>query len=144
MHIIIALLAGLLLGLGLILSGMTDPARVIGFLDVAGRWNPSLAFVMLGAIVVGLPAFRWAARRNASLLGDAIRLPSAFQIDRRLVLGSAVFGIGWGLAGYCPGPAVASLASGGSKALIFSAAMIIGMGIFEFLDRRGPNPPPIP
>jgi len=135
MHIIMALLVGLVFGLGLIISGMTDPSKVIGFLDLGGRWDPSLAFVMGGAILVGLVTFRFTARRDRSLLGDVIRLPTATHIDRRLVLGSLAFGTGWGLAGYCPGPALASLASGGSKPLIFTAAMIAGMVIFELLER---------
>jgi uncharacterized membrane protein YedE/YeeE len=135
MHIVMALVAGLVFGLGLIVSGMTDPSRVVGFLDLAGRWDPSLAFVMGGAILVGLVAFRFAAGRDRSLLGDVMRLPGATRIDRRLVLGGLVFGAGWGLAGYCPGPALASLAAGGSKPLIFSAAMLAGMVIFEVLER---------
>jgi uncharacterized membrane protein YedE/YeeE len=135
MHIIMALVVGLVFGLGLIVSGMTDPSKVIGFLDLAGRWDPSLGFVMGGAILVGLIAFRFAAGREKSLLGDAMRLPNATHIDRRLVLGGIAFGAGWGLAGFCPGPALASLASGGSKPLIFVAAMIVGMAIFEMLER---------
>lgn len=139
MHIIMALLAGLVFGAGLIISGMTNPSKVIGFLDLAGRWDPSLGFVMGGAILVGLGAFRFAARRDKSLLGDAMRLPTAVHIDRRLVLGGLAFGAGWGLAGYCPGPALASLAAGGAKPLIFVAAMIAGMGIFELLEHLRAN-----
>ena len=139
MHIIMALVAalvaGLVFGIGLIVSGMTDPSKVIGFLDLAGSWDPSLGFVMGGAILVGLIAFRFAARRDRLLLGDEMRLPTATHIDRRLVLGGLAFGAGWGLAGYCPGPALASLASGGSKPLIFAAAMVAGMVIFELLER---------
>lgn len=135
MHIIIALLVGLVFGVGLIISGMTDPSKVIGFLDLAGRWDPSLGLVMGGAILVGLVAFRFASERDRSLLGDIMRLPSARHIDRRLVLGSVAFGAGWGLAGYCPGPALASLASGGAKPLIFVAAMLVGMVIFDLLER---------
>ena len=135
MHIILALLVGLVFGIGLIVSGMTDPSKVIGFLDLAGRWDPSLGFVMGGAILVGLVAFQFAAGRDRSLLGDAMRLPTATHIDRRLVLGGLAFGAGWGLAGYCPGPALASLASGASKPLIFAAAMAVGMVIFELLER---------
>lgn len=135
MHIVMALIVGLIFGIGLIVSGMTDPSKVIGFLDLAGRWDPSLGFVMGGAILVGLVAFRFAAGRDKSLLGDVMRLPTATQIDRRLVLGGLAFGTGWGLAGYCPGPALASLASGGSKPLIFAAAMMTGMVIFELLER---------
>jgi uncharacterized membrane protein YedE/YeeE len=135
MHIVIALLVGLLFGIGLIVSGMTDPSKVIGFLDLAGRWDPSLGLVMGGAILVGLVAFRFAATRDKSLLGDVMRLPRAGRIDRRLVLGSLAFGIGWGLAGYCPGPALASLAGGGAKPLIFGAAMLAGMMIFALIER---------
>ena len=135
MHIVMALLAGLVFGIGLIVSGMTNPAKVIGFLDLAGRWDPSLACVMGGAILVGIVAFRVASRRATSLLGDVMRLPSAQHIDRRLILGSVTFGAGWGLAGYCPGPALASLASGGAKPLIFVAAMLAGMGLFALLER---------
>jgi uncharacterized membrane protein YedE/YeeE len=115
---------------------MTDPAKVQGFLDLAGRWNPSLAFVMGGAILVGLAAFRLAGKRERSLLGAAMQLPAASRIDRRLLLGSLTFGVGWGLAGICPGPALALLATGGMKPLIFVGAMLAGMGIFELLERR--------
>lgn len=135
MQILMALITGLLFGLGLILSGMTNPAKVTGFLDLAGHWDPSLAFVMGGAIGVGLVAFRVAGKRTSSLLGAPMRLPAAGLIDRRLVLGSLAFGVGWGLAGYCPGPALASLASGGSRPLIFAAAMLAGMAVFEVLER---------
>lgn len=135
MQIMMALMVGLLFGIGLILSGMTDPAKVIGFLDLAGNWDPSLAFVMGGAILVGVVAFGVARKRERSLLGAPMRLPAATRIDRRLVLGSLAFGVGWGLAGYCPGPALASLASGGVKPLIFTLAMLAGMGLFEVLDR---------
>ena len=136
MPIFTALMVGLVFGLGLILSGMTDPAKVIGFLDLAGAWDPSLGFVMGGAILVGAIAFGFASRRERSLLGEPMRLPTATRIDRRLVLGSLAFGAGWGLAGYCPGPALASLATGGIKPLVFSAAMLAGMAIFELLERR--------
>ena len=127
---ILAGLVGLVFGIGLIVSGMTDPSKVLGFLDVAGRWNPSLGLVMCGAICVGLVAFRFASRRERSLLGDALRLPTSRQIDRRLA-----FGAGWGLAGYCPGPVLASLAAGGTRPLIFFAAMVTGMGIFALAER---------
>jgi uncharacterized membrane protein YedE/YeeE len=134
-QIIMALAVGLLFGIGLIVSGMSDPSKVLGFLDLAGRWDPSLAFVMGGAIAVGLVAFRFAAQRDRALLGEVMRLPTASQIDRRLVLGGLAFGAGWGLAGYCPGPALASIASGGAKPLIFTAAMLAGMAIFAVLER---------
>lgn len=135
MRIVAALLAGLLFGAGLIVSGMTDPAKVLGFLDLAGAWDPSLALVMGGALAVGLPGFALALRRPASLLGEAMRLPTATRIDRRLVLGSLGFGVGWGLAGYCPGPALASLALGGGKPWVFFGAMLAGMLLFEVLER---------
>ncbi|MVW61545.1 YeeE/YedE family protein [Massilia sp. NEAU-DD11] len=136
MHIISAFIVGLVFGIGLIVAGMTDPAKVQAFLDLAGNWDPSLAFVMGGAILVGLVAFRFAGRRERSLLGEAMRLPTASRIDRRLVLGSLAFGAGWGLGGFCPGPALASLATGGGKVLIFTGAMLGGMVLFEFLERR--------
>lgn len=132
---ILAGLVGLVFGIGLIVSGMTDPSKVLGFLDVAGHWNPSLGLVMCGAIGVGIVAFRLASRRERSLLGDAMRLPTSRQIDRRLVFGGLAFGAGWGLAGYCPGPAVASLASGGAKPLVFFIAMLAGMGVFAVAER---------
>lgn len=136
MQILMALIAGLVFGLGLILSGMTDPAKVIGFLDLAGNWDPSLAFVMAGAIAVSFVPFRLARNRSMALLGGPIRLPTASDIDRRLVLGSLAFGAGWGLAGYCPGPALASLLSGGAKPLLFVMSMLAGMAVFELLQRR--------
>jgi len=136
MRILMALITGLVFGIGLIVAGMTNPAKVLGFLDLAGRWDPSLALVMAGAILVALPAFRIAARRQQSLLGEPMHLPTATRIDRRLVLGSVAFGAGWGLAGFCPGPALASLATGAVQPLIFCAAMLAGMGIFELLERR--------
>ncbi len=135
MQVLMAFITGLIFGLGLILSGMTDPAKVVGFLDIAGAWDPSLAFVMGGAILIAAIAFYFARTRQKALLGDVMRLPTASQIDRRLVLGGLVFGAGWGLAGYCPGPALVSLANGGSKPLIFVVAMITGMVIFEIYDR---------
>mgnify|MGYP003579694549 CR=1 FL=1 len=131
MNIVMALLVGLVFGIGLMVSGMTDPAKVTGFLDLAGNWDPSLAFVMGGAILVGLVAFRVAGKRERSVLGEARRLPTASRIDRRLVLGSLAFGAGWGLAGYCPGPALASLATGGVKPLIFTVAMLAGMSLID-------------
>ncbi|GIZ53144.1 YeeE/YedE family protein [Noviherbaspirillum aridicola] len=134
MHILMSFAAGLVFGLGLILSGMTDPAKVIGFLDLAGEWDPSLAFVMGGAVLVGAFAFHRAGRLTRAWLGDAFRMPGATRIDRRLVLGSLTFGVGWGLAGYCPGPALVSVSLGG-KPLIFLAAMLAGMLIHDIQDR---------
>ena len=127
---------GLLFGFGLILSGMTDPGKVIGFLDLFGNWDPSLAFVMGGAIAVGFFAFRVAQSRTQTFLGGAMRLPTAQDIDRRLVIGSLVFGAGWGLAGFCPGPALVSLGAGQDKAVVFVIAMVLGMLAFEWLEGR--------
>ena len=135
MQIIAALATGLIFGLGLILSGMTDPSKVIGFLDLTGQWDPSLAFVMGGAILVGVVAFQFAKGREKSLLGDVMRLPTTRQVDRRLVLGSLAFGTGWGLAGYCPGPALVAVAQGGMQPLIFVAAMLGGMALYEIQAR---------
>jgi hypothetical protein len=129
-------LIGLLFGVGLLLSGMTDPGKVIGFLDLAGNWDPSLAFVMGGAILVGIFAFAFAKRRTTDFFGGAIRWPTSNAIDRRLVIGSVVFGAGWGLAGFCPGPALVSLGAGVPQAIAFVGAMLGGMAIFEFLERR--------
>ena len=133
-------LVGLVFGLGLLFSGMTDPGKVIGFLDVTGNWDPSLARVMGGAIGVGGFAFAWAKKRQQALLGQAFDWPASQHIDRRLVLGSVVFGVGWGLAGFCPGPALVSLAAGQEKALYFVGAMIFGMMIFELIQRRQSHP----
>lgn len=135
MRVVMAFMVGLLFGLGLILSGMSDPAKVLGFLDLAGSWNPSLAFVMGGAVLVGSLVFPFATKRSRAVLGDAMRMPTATQIDRRLVLGGLTFGIGWGLAGYCPGPALASVVLGGVKPMLFVLAMLAGMGVFEVLER---------
>lgn len=131
-----SLLAGLVFGLGLTVSGMANPAKVLRFLDLAGQWDPSLAFVMAGAIAVGALAFGVANRRAVSFLGAKMRLPSARDIDRRLVLGSVLFGIGWGVAGFCPGPALVSLGMGEVKALVFVVAMMAGMGVFELFERH--------
>lgn len=128
-------IAGLLFGLGLILSGMTNPAKVLGFLDLFGLWDPSLAFVMGGAILVGIFAFALARKRTTNFFGGAMHLPKATHIDKRLVVGSLMFGVGWGLAGFCPGPVLVSMAAGHDKALVFVAAMLIGMMIFEIAER---------
>ncbi len=136
MLIFSSLLAGLVFGLGLIVSGMANPAKVLGFLDLTGRWDPSLAFVMAGAIAVAMVAFALARKRTSSILGAEMRLPSKRSIDRRLVGGSLLFGVGWGIAGFCPGPALVSLGMGQIKGLVFVAAMLAGMGVFELLERR--------
>ncbi|MBC7416394.1 MAG: YeeE/YedE family protein [Herminiimonas sp.] len=136
MQAFVALVAGLLFGIGLILSGMANPAKVIGFLDLAGRWDPSLAFVMGGAILVGAAGFWFTRTRARALLGEPMRLPTDRTVDRRLVIGSLTFGIGWGLAGFCPGPALTSLLSGSIKPTLFVVAMVAGMAIFELLQMR--------
>lgn len=142
MQILMALVSGLLFGIGLIISGMADPAKVLGFLDLAGRWNPSLLLVMGGAVAASFIGFGLARKRECSLLGDPMRLPSASQIDRRLILGATLFGAGWGLAGFCPGPALASLLFAGAKPLVFVAAMLGGMALFELIERRQRHQPP--
>ena len=136
MPIVTSLLAGLIFGLGLILSGMADPAKVLGFLDLAGAWDPSLALVMAGAIAVGLVAFTLAKGRARSLLGLDMQLPENTTLDRRLGLGSLLFGIGWGVAGFCPGPALVALGMGELKAAVFVLAMLTGMGAFALLERQ--------
>jgi uncharacterized membrane protein YedE/YeeE len=136
MRLAASFLAGLVFGLGLILSGMANPAKVLGFLDLAGAWDPSLAFVMAGAVMVGLFAFAVARGRTVSYLGLEMRLPTARQVDRRLIGGSVLFGIGWGIAGFCPGPGIVALGMGELKALVFVLAMLAGMGSFELLQRR--------
>lgn len=135
-HRIFEFLVGLIFGLGLLLSGMTDPAKVLGFLDLFGVWDPSLAFVMGGAIAVGLFAFAIAKKRTTSFLGGAMHLPRATQIDKRLVVGALIFGAGWGLAGFCPGPALVTMAAGELKALVFVVAMLAGMGLHAVLEKR--------
>lgn len=134
-------LVGLIFGVGLLLSGMTDPGKVIGFLDLTGAWDPSLALVMGGAVGVGVFAFTWAKKRHQTLLGSAFDWPASEHIDRHVVLGSLVFGVGWGLAGFCPGPALVSLAAGQEKALYFVGAMIFGMIVFELIQRRQSHSP---
>lgn len=134
-HRISEFIVGLVFGLGLIVAGMTDPGKVLGFLDLAGLWDPSLAFVMGGAIAVGVFAFAVARKRTQSFLGGAMHLPTSRDIDRRLLLGSLVFGIGWGIAGFCPGPAIVSAGAGQPKAIVFVVAMLAGMWIFEWAER---------
>jgi uncharacterized membrane protein YedE/YeeE len=131
-----ALAAGLVFGIGLILAGMTNPAKVQGFLDITGAWDPSLAMVMGGAIAVGLFAFTRARRMPRSLLDAPMYVPEPRRVDRRLVLGSLTFGVGWGLGGFCPGPAVVWLGTGEPKAALFVLAMAGGMALFELLERR--------
>ncbi|WP_447781206.1 DUF6691 family protein [Pseudomonas plecoglossicida] len=134
-------IAGLLFGMGILLSGMANPAKVLGFLDIAGQWDPSLALVMVGAIGAALLPMTWARHHTTAVLGGKIQLPARRDIDRRLVGGSLVFGIGWGLTGVCPGPALVLLAGGYWQAWLFVIAMLVGMGLFNvaenFRSRQG-------
>ena len=136
MYIMFSFVAGLVFGFGLIISEMVSPGKVQGFLDVFGRWDPSLLLVMAAAVVVSMIAFAFSRKRDSSLLGTPMHMPQARDIDRRLIGGSVVFGIGWGLAGFCPGPALVALGTGHVKAFIFVFAMLVGMGIFELLERK--------
>ncbi|WP_220265645.1 DUF6691 family protein [Enterobacter sp. Colony194] len=136
MNIIVSLLAGLIFGIGLIVSGMADPAKVLGFLDITRLWNPSLAFVMGGAIGVGFFGFRSAKKRARPVCAAEMQLPNSQQIDKRLIGGSVLFGVGWGLAGICPGPGLVLLGAGIGKGVVFVAAMIAGMLIFQWLENR--------
>lgn len=136
MPLVTSWLAGLVFGIGLIVSGMANPAKVLGFLDVAGRWDPSLALVMAGAIAVGALGFALARHRKKSYLGLDMKLPSATRIDRRLIGGSLLFGVGWGIAGFCPGPGLVALGMGESKAVVFVLAMLLGMALFSWLQGR--------
>jgi uncharacterized membrane protein YedE/YeeE len=133
---LVAALAGVLFGLGLAISGMIDPEKVLGFLDISGDWDPSLAFVMGGAIPVAWLGFRLAARRPTPLCEAAFSRPTATIVDRKLVLGAALFGIGWGLAGFCPGPALASLGLGLWQVWLFAAAMMAGMALHYRVQKR--------
>jgi uncharacterized membrane protein YedE/YeeE len=127
---------GFVFGLGLLVSGMVNPAKVLGFLDLAGAWDPSLALVMAGAVAVGAGAFAFMKKRTRTLLGAPVLLPGARDIDGRLILGSLVFGVGWGLAGICPGPALVLAGTGSAKGLVVLVSMIAGNGIFEFFEKR--------
>ena len=130
-----ALASGLLFGLGLAVSQMTNPMKVLGFLDIAGDWDPSLALVMAGAVAVSFVAFRIARSRTASFLGEAFQIPTRRDIDVPLALGAMLFGVGWGLVGLCPGPAITALVSGQRKAFLFLGAMLAGMIVHKFMSQ---------
>ena len=132
MRTIISLVAGLVFGTGLIVSGMANPAKVQNFLDLFGSWDPSLAFVMGGAIAIGFPAFYLASRMNRPLAAVEFSLPQKADLDRKLVTGSALFGIGWGLGGFCPGPAITAVSAGNQGTFVFVAAMLAGMVLANF------------
>ncbi len=136
MALVTSWLAGLVFGVGLIVSGMANPAKVLGFLDLAGRWDPSLALVMAGAIAVGALGFVLARQRTRSYLGLDMKLPSNRRVDRRLLGGGLLFGAGWGIAGFCPGPGLVAVGMGEAKAVVFVLAMLLGMAVFAFLEGR--------
>jgi uncharacterized membrane protein YedE/YeeE len=135
-----ALFAGIIFGLGLAVSEMINPAKVLAFLDIAGRWDPSLALVMAGAVGVALISFRLILKRPAPVLGGRFEIPTAREIDRRLLAGAALFGIGWGLVGFCPGPAIASLAFGLKESFVFLAAMTVGAWLYQAGSRTAAPP----
>ncbi|HUH38816.1 MAG TPA: DUF6691 family protein [Spongiibacteraceae bacterium] len=135
-ELLFAGLTGALFGAGLLLSGLANPAKVLAFLDIAGAWDPSLLLVMGAAVGVGLVAFGLVKPGARSLLGTSISLPTRRDIDRRLVLGGLGFGVGWGLVGFCPGPALVALGTGAPKAIVFVLAMVAGMAVFEVLEKR--------
>lgn len=142
-HLVGTLTSGLLFGAGLAIGGMTDPRKVIGFLDVGGAWDPSLAFVMLGAIAVHLVAYRWVRGSAAPLFADEFAIPKLRRVDPKLVVGSAIFGVGWGLGGYCPGPGLVSLGAGSRDGLVFVATMAIGWVLtakYEMWKAAPPRP----
>ena len=136
-RLLYALFAGAMFGFGLAVSGMTDPDKVLNFLDVAGRWDPSLALVMAGALFVATPGYAWIRRRRSTAIcGDPLQLPASTRIDARLLVGGLLFGIGWGVAGNCPGPALANLARGTMEALVFVMALLAGSLLARTLDRQ--------
>jgi len=133
---LLTLISGLLFGFGLLLSGMADPAKVQNFLDVFGTWDPSLAFVMGGAIAVTMPGFWLVIRRNKPFFNDVFHLPSRTDLDARLITGAAIFGVGWGLGGFCPGPAITALPLAAEGTLIFVATMLTGMAASKYVLQR--------
>ena len=135
-RLIVALFSGMLFGLGLAVSGMVSPTKIIGFLDIAGDWDPTLAFVMGGALLITIPAFRLILKRSRPILADGFALPTKSALDARLLGGAALFGVGWGLAGFCPGPAVTALATGLAPVFAFVTAMMVGMALYQWLFER--------
>lgn len=139
---LVALASGILFGIGLSVSQMINPAKIQGFLDVAGAWDPSLAFVMGGAVAVALVAFRFILKQPAPRLAAKFQVPNASTIDARLIAGASVFGVGWGLSGFCPGPAIAALSIGNEKIAVFVLAMLAGMTLHGYMagPRRASAP----
>lgn len=137
---IITFITGLIFGLGLIISGMTNPAKVIGFLDITGLWNPSLAFVMVGGIAVAFFGFKYIEKKNQTVFDDPVHLPGTTHISKDLVIGSLMFGAGWAIAGFCPGPALVALGAGYKEAFIFVLAMIVGMYLHDHLFKACKKP----
>jgi uncharacterized membrane protein YedE/YeeE len=135
-QIVAAFAIGIVFALGLVVSEMVNPARVIGFLDVAGQWDATLLLVMVGALAVTVPAFPLILRRSAPLLADRFSLPAKTSLDQPLLLGAAIFGVGWGIGGFCPGPALAALASGSANVLMFVAAMVLGQWLAARFPKR--------
>jgi uncharacterized protein len=140
MPVLLQFAIGLIFGLGLLLSGMSNPAKVLNFLDLggiaAGTWDPSLALVMAGAVAVTFVGFNYVLKRSQPLFAEKFRLPTKAEIDRRIILGPAIFGVGWGLAGFCPGPALTALGFGSKSALLFVAAMLAGMVLARWIVGR--------
>lgn len=135
-RIFVALFSGIIFGLGLTVSGMIDPTKVLGFLDVTGSWDPTLAFVMLGALLVATPAVHLILRRSHPILADSFALPTKTAVDARLLGGATLFGIGWGMVGFCPGPSVAALATGLVPVFVFVGAMLVGMALYQLIFVR--------
>ena len=136
MRNLFALVAGVIFGVGLTISQMVNPSKVIAFLDLFGNWDPSLAFVMGGALIVTALGYHWVMKRDKPVYADKFQIPSIQTLDARLVLGSTLFGTGWGLVGLCPGPAVAALTIGGFPVLVFLCAILVGAGLYELLNRK--------
>lgn len=133
-------LSGLLFTVGMVIAGMTSPAKIVSFLDFFGDWDPSMFMVTLGSVAVYMPVHRWVSRRRAPLFAPSFSVPTRRHIEPRLLIGAAVFGVGWGMAGYCPGPGVASLGSASVTPIVFLAAMLAGMVAFVVIDRATGTP----
>ncbi len=136
LKILASLFAGTLFGVGLTVSQMVNPAKIIGFLDIAGDWDPTLAFVMAGGLIAAIPGYYLARKRGEPFLGGVLRIPTSRTVDAKLIIGSLIFGVGWAISGLCPGPAIAGLSVGGTQSFIFAAAMAVGMIAFRFVPNR--------